>query len=130
MKLYPHQEQSKQFLLDTKRAILADQPRVGKTLPTAAAALEHLPALIVCPAIAKTVWEAAFNKLSNATVRVVNGKNDAMKTTDHQVVIINYDLLQYFNNAGYQTLVLDECHRVKNPISQAHHIRCPADEAD
>jgi SWI/SNF-related matrix-associated actin-dependent regulator of chromatin subfamily A-like protein 1 len=118
MKLYTHQEQSKQFLLDTKRAILADQPRVGKTLPTAAAALEHLPALIVCPAIAKTVWEAAFNKLSNATVRVVNGKNDAMKTTDHQVVIINYDLLQYFNNAGYQTLVLDECHRVKNPLAK------------
>lgn len=118
MKLYPHQEQSKQFLLDTKRAILADQPRVGKTLPTAAAALEHLPALIVCPAIAKTVWEAAFNKLSDATVRVVNGKNDAMKTTQHQVVIINYDLLQYFNNAGYQTLVLDECHRVKNPLAK------------
>jgi SWI/SNF-related matrix-associated actin-dependent regulator of chromatin subfamily A-like protein 1 len=118
MKLYPHQEQSKQFLLDTKRAILADQPRVGKTLPTAAAALEHLPALIVCPAIAKTVWEAAFNKLSDVSVRVVNGKNDAMKTTDHQVVIINYDLLQYFNNAGYQTLVLDECHRVKNPLAK------------
>ena len=58
MKLYPHQEQSKQFLLDNKRAILADQPRVGKTLPTAAAALEHLPVLVVCPAIAKTVWEA------------------------------------------------------------------------
>ena len=118
MKLYPHQEQSKQFLLDQKRAILADQPRVGKTLPTAAAALEHLPALIVCPAIAKTVWEAAFNKLSDATVRVVNGKNDAMKTTQHQVVIINYDLLQYFNNAGYQTLVLDECHRIKNPLAK------------
>ena len=118
MKLYPHQETSKQFLLDTKRAILADQPRVGKTLPTAAAAIEHLPALIVCPAIAKTVWEAAFNKLSDVSVRVVNGKNDAMKTTDHQVVIINYDLLQYFNNAGYQTLVLDECHRVKNPLAK------------
>jgi len=118
MKLYPHQEEAKQFLLDTKRAILADQPRVGKTLPTAAAALEHLPALIVCPAIAKTVWEAAFNKLSDATVRVVNGKNDAMKTTQHQVVIINYDLLQYFNNAGYQTLVLDECHRIKNPMAK------------
>ena len=118
MKLYPHQEEAKQFLLDHKRAILADQPRVGKTLPTAAAALEHLPVLVVCPAIAKTVWEAAFCKLSNASVRVVNGKNDAMKTTDHQVVIINYDLLQYFNNAGYRTLVLDECHRIKNPLAK------------
>jgi len=118
MNLYPHQETAKQFLLTQKRAILADQPRVGKTLPTAAAALENLPCLIVCPAIAKTVWEAAFCKLSNASIRVVNGKNDAMKTTNHQVVIINYDLLQYFNNAGFQTLVLDECHRIKNPLAK------------
>jgi SWI/SNF-related matrix-associated actin-dependent regulator 1 of chromatin subfamily A len=119
MKLYPHQEQAKQFLLAQKRAILADQPRVGKTLPTTAAALENLPALIVCPAIAKTVWEAAFNKLApDVSVRVVNGKNDAMKTTSDKVVIVNYDLLQYFNNAGFQTLVLDECHRLANPKAQ------------
>jgi SWI/SNF-related matrix-associated actin-dependent regulator 1 of chromatin subfamily A len=116
MQLYPHQEQAKQFLLAQKRAILADQPRVGKTLPTTAAALENLPALIVCPAIAKTVWEAAFNKLApDVSVRVISGRNDAMKTTSDKVVIVNYDLLQYFNNAGFQTLVLDECHRIKNP---------------
>jgi SWI/SNF-related matrix-associated actin-dependent regulator 1 of chromatin subfamily A len=116
MKLYPHQETAKQFLLTQKRAILADQPRVGKTLPTTAAALENLPALIVCPAIAKTVWEAAFNKLApDVSVRVISGRNDAMRTTSDRVVVVNYDLLQYFNNAGFQTLVLDECHRIKNP---------------
>ena len=119
MQLYPHQEQAKQFLLAQKRAILADQPRVGKTLPTTAAALENLPALIVCPAIAKTVWEAAFNKLApDVSVRVISGRNDAMKTTSDKVVIVNYDLLQYFNNAGFQTLVLDECHRLANPKAQ------------
>ena len=119
MKLYPHQEQAKQFLLAQKRAILADQPRVGKTLPTTAAALENLPALIVCPAIAKTVWEAAFNKLApDVPVRVISGRNDAMKTTSDKVVVVNYDLLQYFNNAGFQTLVLDECHRLANPKAQ------------
>lgn len=117
--LYPHQIEARDFLLAKKRAILADQPRVGKSLAGAAAALENLPALVVCPAIVKTVWEAAFLKLNpGVSIRVVNGKNDAMKTTDHQVVIINYDLLQYFNNAGYQTLVLDECHRVKNPLAK------------
>lgn len=119
MKLYPHQEQAKQFLLTQKRAILADQPRVGKTLPTTAAALENLPALIVCPAIAKTVWEAAFNKLApDVSVRVISGRNDAMRTTSDRVVVVNYDLLQYFNNAGFQTLVLDECHRLANPKAQ------------
>lgn len=115
MNLYPHQVEARDFLLVRKRCILADQPRVGKTLPTASAALEHLPVLVVCPAIAKTVWEAAFKALSDQPVRVVNGRNDAMVTTAHKVVIVNYDLLQYFINAGFQTLVLDECHRVKNP---------------
>ena len=62
MQLFPHQEEARDFLLANRRCILADQPRVGKTLPAAAAALQHLPAIIVCPAIAKTVWEAAFNK--------------------------------------------------------------------
>ena len=119
MKLFPHQEQAKNFLLAQKRAILADQPRVGKTLPTTAAALENLPALIVCPAIAKTVWEAAFNKLApDVSVRVISGRNDAMRTTSDKVVVVNYDLLQYFNNAGFQTLVLDECHRLANPKAQ------------
>jgi SNF2 family DNA or RNA helicase len=78
MQLFPHQQEAKLFLLSRRRAILADQPRVGKTLPTAAAALENLPALIVCPAIAKTVWEAAFSKLApNVSVHVVNGKRGA-----------------------------------------------------
>jgi SNF2 family DNA or RNA helicase len=119
MKLFPHQLLAKQFLLAKQRAILADQPRVGKTLPTAAAALENLPVLVICPAIAKTVWEAAFQRLApHASVRIISGRNDAMRTTNDQVVIVNYDLIQYFNNAGFQTLVLDECHRLANPKAQ------------
>jgi len=118
MKLFPHQQEAKLFLLSRRRAILADQPRVGKTLPTAAAALENLPALIVCPAIAKTVWEAAFNKLApNVSVHVVNGKKDAGQPNSADVTIINYDVLQYGVTQvdKYNALVLDECHRIKNP---------------
>ena len=118
MQLFPHQQEAKLFLLSRRRAILADQPRVGKTLPTAAAALENLPALIVCPAIAKTVWEAAFNKLApNVSVHVVNGKKDAGLPNSADITIINYDVLQYgvTNVDKYNALVLDECHRIKNP---------------
>jgi SWI/SNF-related matrix-associated actin-dependent regulator 1 of chromatin subfamily A len=118
MQLFPHQQAAKQFLLSRRRAILADQPRVGKTLPTAAASLENLPALIVCPAIAKTVWEAAFNKLApNVSVHVVNGKKDAGQPNSADVTIINYDVLQYGVTQvdKYNALVLDECHRIKNP---------------
>ena len=121
MKLFPHQQEAKEFLLSKRRAILADQPRVGKTLPTAAAALEHLPALIVCPAIAKTVWEAAFNALApDVTVEVINGKRQAAELQTSQITIINYDVLQHgvTNVDRYSTLVLDECHRIKNPKAQ------------
>jgi SWI/SNF-related matrix-associated actin-dependent regulator of chromatin subfamily A-like protein 1 len=118
MQLFPHQQEAKLFLLSRRRAILADQPRVGKTLPTAAAALENLPALIVCPAIAKTVWEAAFSKLAPKTsVHVVNGKKGAAEINSADITIINYDVLQYGVTQvdRYNTLVLDECHRIKNP---------------
>ena len=121
MQLFPHQQEAKLFLLSRRRAILADQPRVGKTLPTAAAALENLPALIVCPAIAKTVWEAAFSKLApNVSVHVVNGKKGASEVNSADVTIINYDVLQYgvTHVDRYSTLVLDECHRIKNPKAQ------------
>jgi SWI/SNF-related matrix-associated actin-dependent regulator 1 of chromatin subfamily A len=121
MQLFPHQQEAKLFLLSRRRAILADQPRVGKTLPTAAAALENLPALIVCPAIAKTVWEAAFSKLApNVSVHVVNGKRGASEVNSADITIINYDVLQYGVTQvdRYKTLVLDECHRIKNPKAQ------------
>jgi SWI/SNF-related matrix-associated actin-dependent regulator of chromatin subfamily A-like protein 1 len=119
MKLLAHQEVSKKFLLDKKRAILADQPRVGKTLPTAAAAAMHLPAIIVCPSIAKTVWQRAFNTINpDLKVTVINGKKEAQGIARCDVVIINYDVVQHVTPTIYNkfcTLVLDESHRIKSP---------------
>jgi SWI/SNF-related matrix-associated actin-dependent regulator 1 of chromatin subfamily A len=116
MKLYPHQEEARDFLLAKRRCILADQPRVGKTLPTAAAALQHLPAIIVCPAIAKTVWEAAFNKLDpSIPVKVISGKKQAAEIICSGVTIVNYDILSSVTAfSGIKTVVFDECHRLKN----------------
>lgn len=122
IKLFPHQQEAKDFLLSKKRCILADQPRVGKTLPTAVAALENTPALIVCPAIVKTVWHKAISTINpDATVLVVNGKKGAESITKHDVVIINYDLLPYMPErlfSKFKTLVLDECHRLKSPTAK------------
>ena len=117
MKLYPHQEEARDFLLYRRRCILADQPRVGKTLPAAAAALMHLPAIIVCPAITKTVWEAAFNQLDpSVPVRVINGKKQAAEIICSGVTIVNYDILSSVTAfSGIKTVVFDECHRLKNP---------------
>jgi SWI/SNF-related matrix-associated actin-dependent regulator 1 of chromatin subfamily A len=116
MKLFPHQIEARDFLLAKRRCILADQPRVGKTLPAAAAALQHLPAIIVCPAIAKTVWEAAFNKLDpSIPVKVINGKKQAAEIIASGVTIVNYDILSSVTTfSGIKTVVFDECHRLKN----------------
>lgn len=117
MELLPHQEVSKRFLLAKRRCILADEPRVGKTLATASAALENLPALIVCPAIVKTVWETAINNLnSDIPVTIINGKKNAETIDANGIVIINYDLLGAIKSIGkFKTLVLDESHRIKSP---------------
>lgn len=117
MNLLPHQEVSKQFLLSKGRCILADEPRVGKTLATASAALQHLPALIVCPAIVKTVWQSAFTNLDpSIPITIINGKKNATSIGADGITIINYDLLGSIQEIGnFKTLVLDESHRIKSP---------------
>ena len=117
MKLLPHQEVSAQFLLGKRRCILADEPRVGKTLPTAFAALQNLPALVVCPAIVKTVWMSAFTNLNpDVPVTIINGKKNATSIGADGITIINYDLLGAIENIGkFKTLILDESHRIKSP---------------
>jgi SWI/SNF-related matrix-associated actin-dependent regulator of chromatin subfamily A-like protein 1 len=118
MKLLPHQELAVDFLLTRKRCILADQPRLGKTFPTVMASAQHLPVLVVCPAIVKTVWQTAFKKCAGLDSTVVTGRAGAMKLPKIDVVIINYDLIQYVpveEFERFKTLVLDESHRIKNP---------------
>jgi SWI/SNF-related matrix-associated actin-dependent regulator 1 of chromatin subfamily A len=90
---------------------------VGKSLPAAAAALQHLPAIIVCPAVVKTVWEAAFNRLDpSVPVRVVNGKKQAAEIICAGVTIVNYDILSSVTAiTGIKTVVFDEFHRLGNP---------------
>ena len=118
MKLLPHQELAVDFLLTRKRCILADQPRLGKTFPTVVASAQHLPVLVVCPAIVKTVWQTAFKKCAGLDSTVITGRAGAMKLPKSDVVIINYDLIQYVpveEFERFKTLVLDESHRIKNP---------------
>lgn len=114
--LFPHQQEALEFLLKNQRVILADSPRIGKTLPAAAAALTHLPALIVCPAIVKNVWATAFTSLNDQkSIRVISGKKDAENVGGADIVIINYDLLSSIKALGkFQTLVLDEAHRIRS----------------
>ena len=116
MNLFPHQEISYQFMVNQKRVIVADEPRVGKTLPTALAVTANLPAIIVCPAIVKTVWRDALERIGyTGQVTIIQGRKMAESFNAEGVVIINYDLLSNIKKIGkFQTLVLDESHRIKS----------------
>ena len=121
IKLFPHQEQARDFLLSKQRCILADSPRVGKTAPTAAAALQHLPALIICPAVVKPGWVKAFAALGYPDAVEIKGRAAAQAIKPHGAVVINYDLLGDIPAAslkGWATLVIDEAHRIKTPTAK------------
>jgi len=118
MKLLPHQEVTRDFLLSKKRAIVADAPRVGKTLPTASAAAMHQPALIVCPAVVKPGWVKTFKALGHQA-QEIKGRAEAQAVKAEGIVVINYDILQDMPTLeGWQTLVLDEVHRIKTPTAK------------
>lgn len=118
MKLLPHQEVTRDFLLSKKRAIVADAPRVGKTLPTAAATIQHLPALVVCPAVVKPGWVKTFKALGYEA-QEIKGRAAAQSVKADGIVVINYDILQDMSTLdGWQTLVLDEVHRTKTPTAK------------
>lgn len=118
MNLYPHQIQARDFLLSRKRAILADAPRVGKTMPAASAAVEHLPALVICPAVVKPGWVKAFAALGYQS-QEIRGRAAAQAVKAEGIVVINYDLLQDLQQLDcWATVILDESHRIKTPTAK------------
>ncbi len=118
MNLLPHQEVARDFLLDKKRCILADSPRVGKSLATASAAIQHLPVLVVCPAVVKPGWAKTFAAIGHS-VHEINGRKQAREVKAEGIVVINYDVLHDMPTLdGWGTLVLDEVHRIQTPTAK------------
>lgn len=118
MNLFPHQIQARDFLLLRKRAILADAPRVGKTMPAASAAIQHLPALVICPAVVKPGWVKAFAALGYLA-QEIKGRAATQAVKAEGIVVINYDLLPDLQQLdGWSTVILDESHRIKTPTAK------------
>jgi SWI/SNF-related matrix-associated actin-dependent regulator 1 of chromatin subfamily A len=133
---YKHQEQGIKFLLSKKKCILADDMGLGKTYQSIVAAIESgvEKVLVVCPANAKINWKREImNFLPEEEVSILKtGYWNPKKFT-----IINYDILKNFHTLvdgrknykegeirrelvdfGFDLIILDEAHMVKNPKSQ------------
>jgi SWI/SNF-related matrix-associated actin-dependent regulator 1 of chromatin subfamily A len=118
--LAPFQWAGVRYVLDARRAFLADEQGLGKTVE-ALAALEAdgaFPAIVVCPASMKLGWQREANHwLPHRSVAVVQGRSAVPPAGD--ITILNYELVAAHREAlarrRPRALVVDESHLCKNP---------------
>ena len=119
--LFPHQRAGVKFLATAKRALLADEPGLGKTAQ-AIRALKELnergepafPALIVCPNTLKKNWAREFARwYPGVTTQVIKGTTTQRKKqfdTPADVYIINWESLRTHSRlAPYGSVALARC---------------------
>ena len=119
--LFPHQRAGVEFLSKARRALLADEPGLGKTAQ-AIRALKRLqdqgedvfPALVVCPNTLKTNWEREFDRWwPGIDVQVVKGSAaQRKKAFDHeaQVYVVNWESLRSHSKLlSYGSISLARC---------------------
>jgi SWI/SNF-related matrix-associated actin-dependent regulator 1 of chromatin subfamily A len=123
-----HQKEAIQKLVENKKFILADDMGLGKTTSTIIAALESgaKKVLIICPATLKINWKREIENYSDKLVYIAEGKNFS---TEHDFVIINYDIIKNFHDtkkkaesqildSNFDLVVVDEAHYIKNATAQ------------
>src|SRR3954452_20361336 len=118
--LAPFQWAGVRYVLRARRAFLADEQGLGKTVEALAAleADDAYPAVVVCPASLKLNWEREAERwLPHRSVAVIQGRMPVPPTTD--LTVINYEIVHAHRArlalCRPKALVLDESHYVKNP---------------
>ena len=119
--LYPFQADGVGFIsAHGGRVLLADEMGLGKTVQ-ALAWLQHyplaLPAAIVCPASLKGNWETECENWTTIRPSILLGTRAGPLSHIDWLYILNYDILHHWLPflGGIKTVILDECHFVKNP---------------
>lgn len=120
-KLFPHQRAGVQFLATARRALLADEPGLGKTAQTIRALKEIqdrggevFPALVVCPNTLKKNWKREFEMWWPGTnVQVISGSATVRRKQFEEnadVFVINWESLRAHSKlAPYGSVALARC---------------------
>ena len=121
--LFPHQRAGVKFLTTAKRALLADEPGLGKTAQ-AIRSLKSMqdagetvfPALIVCPNTLKKNWQREFAKWwpdSDLNIQVIKGSAVQRRKQFEEnadVIVINWESLRSHSRlAPYGSVALARC---------------------
>jgi SNF2 family DNA or RNA helicase len=134
--LFPHQRAGVKFLATAKRALLADEPGLGKTAQ-AIRALKKLqedgtdpfPALIVCPNTLKKNWEREFDKWwPDVKVQVIKGTATQRRkqfAEEADIYIINWESLRSHSRlAPYGSVALARCSACGGHDDRVSEVRC------
>jgi superfamily II DNA or RNA helicase len=119
--LRPFQRAGVEYVLEARRAFLADEQGLGKTVEALAALEEDhaFPAVVICPASLKLNWEREAHRwLPHRRVTVLAGTGVA-PDDGAEITILNYEIV-HAHHARLalrepRALILDESHYVKNP---------------
>jgi len=119
--LRPFQRAGVRYVLAARRAFLADEQGLGKTVEALAALEEEgaYPAVVICPASLKLNWQREARRwLPHRTVALLAGTGVA-PDDGADVVVLNYEIVAAHAARlalrRPRALVLDESHYVKNP---------------
>ena len=130
--LKPFQRAGVRYLLAQRRALLADEQGLGKTIE-ALATLEAdsaYPAVVVCPASLKLNWLRELERwLPDRSVQTLVGTGPARpnadpscQAADAEITVVNYDIvaarLGELRSLEPRALVLDESHYCKNAAAK------------
>ena len=130
--LKPFQRAGVRYLLAQRRALLADEQGLGKTIE-ALATLEAdsaYPAVVVCPASLKLNWLRELGRwLPDRSVQTLVGTGPARSNADPscpgagaEITVVNYDIvaarLGELRSLEPRALVLDESHYCKNAAAK------------
>ncbi|HUB76784.1 MAG TPA: DEAD/DEAH box helicase, partial [Solirubrobacteraceae bacterium] len=123
--LKPFQRAGVSYLLTQRRAFLADEQGLGKTIE-ALAALEAdgaYPAIVVCPASLKLNWLRELEHwLPGRSARALAGTGALAPGPAADVTVVNYDILaarlDELRALEPRALVLDESHYCKNAAAK------------
>ena len=94
--LKPFQRAGVSYLLEQRRAFLADEQGLGKTIE-ALAALEAdgaYPAVVVCPASLKLNWLREIERwLPGRSARALSGTGASRPDSEADITVVNYDIV-------------------------------------
>lgn len=111
--LYPYQREGVAWLAPRSGALIADDMGLGKTIQALTAIPDGAPVIVVCPAVAKSVWEREAAKWRpEMRVTVLSGRGSFRAPAAGEMVCINYDILSDADPCLLPgtVLILDEAH--------------------